>query len=290
MERGVTLKFDFFIIGKDKRLAYMANFLAYKNFKVLTYDLDCNVLNKKIKRANSMKCALKNSKNIICPIPFTKDFVHLNSNNKKISIKEITDNLTYENRVFGGKMPKKFLDVCKEKNIFVYDYLENKKFVVLNSILTAEAAIASAILKNPKDMHFSNCLVLGFGNCGKLICNKLKNLCFNVFVCVEDELEKAWAKAYGFLTFKLDSLSFKIERFNYIFNTIPKDVFCKEVLANLNKNALILDIAKPLAKGKECANFNYISGIPGKFKAKSSAEILVDLTLKKINKIKNKKQ
>ena len=43
-------------------------------------------------------------------------------------------------------------------------------------------------------------------------------------------------------------------------------------------------------KDKEFMNYFYISGIPGKFKAKSSAEILVDLTLKKINKIKNKKQ
>ena len=286
MERGVILKFDFFIAGEDKRLAYMANFLAYRNFKVLAYNLDCKILNRKIKRTNSMKCALKNSKNIIFPIPFTKNSIHLNCKNKKIFIDEILKNLTSENRVFGGKIPKKFLEICKEKNIFVYDYLINKKFVVFNSILTAEAAVASAILKNPKDMHFSNCLVLGFGNCGKLICNKLKNLCFNVFVCVEDELEKAWAKAYGFLTFKLDLLAFKIEKFNYIFNTIPKDVFCKDVLANLNENALILDIAKPLAKGKECLNFNYISGIPGKFKAKSSAEVLVDLTLKKINKIK----
>lgn len=284
------MKFDFFIIGKDKRLAYMANFLTYKNFKVLTYDSDCKVLNKKIKRANSMKNALKNSKNIICPIPFTKDFININSCNKKIYINEILENLSYKNIVFGGKIPKKFSNICKEKNIFVYDYLNNKKFVVFNSILTAEAAVASAILKNPKDMHFSNCLVLGFGNCGKLISNKLKNLCSNIFVCVEDELESAWAKAYGFLTFKLDSLMFKIEKFNYIFNTIPKNVFCKEVLANLNEDALILDIAKPLEKKEKNVNFNYISGIPGKFKAKSSAEILVDLTLKKINKIKNKKQ
>ena len=289
MERGVILKFDFLIIGKDKRLAYMANFLAYKNFKVLAYDLDCTILNKKIKRTNSMKCALKNSKNVICPIPFTQDFIYLNSKNKKIYIKEILENLSGENRVFGGEIPKKFLDYCNKKNIFVYDYLKNEKFVVFNSILTAEAAVASAILKNPKDMHFSNCLVLGFGNCGKLICNKLKNLCFNVFVCVEDELEKAWAKAYGFLTFKLDSLRFKIERFNYIFNTIPKNIFCKEVLINLNENALIFDIANSLTKKKEYVNYSYISGIPGKFKAKSSAEILVDLTLKEINKIKNKK-
>ena len=94
--------FDFFIVGGDKRLSYMANLLTYKGFKVLAYDLDGENLNEKVKQVSSIKFALKNSKNIIGPIPFSKDFAYLNSRTKKIYIEEILCNLKSHNKLFGG--------------------------------------------------------------------------------------------------------------------------------------------------------------------------------------------
>ncbi len=290
MESGVSLKFDFFIVGGDKRLTFMANLLAYKNFKVLVYDSNEESLNKSIKQTNSIKYALKNSKNVIAPIPFTKDLKYLYSKNKKIKIKEITSYITGKNRLFGGLIPKKILDFCKNQNIFFYDYYKNKKFVVFNSILTAEAAVGEAILQNPYNMHYSDCLVLGFGNCGRLISNKLKNLCSNVFVCTNDVMEKSWAKAYGYSVFNLDSLIFKVEKFNYIFNTIPKKIFNDDILNHLNSNVSILDITSvgmDLKKHKtKNINYKYSPEIPGRFKYVSSSRILTDVTLKVITKLK----
>ncbi len=283
--------FDFFIVGGDDRFSYMANLLAYKNFNVLGYHLNDKILNDNIKQTNSIKFALKNSKNIVCSIPFTKDNIFLYSNDRKIYIKDFLCYVSKENRLFGGCFPDSFLKFCADKQIFVYDYLKNKKFVVENSISTAEAAIANAILQNAVNMHYSDCLVLGFGNCGKIICNKLKNLCSNVFVCVDDDFQKAWAKAYGYYVFGLDSLRFNVEKFDYFFNTIPKKIFCVEILKNLKKYASILDLTGVGANVTECEkmslNFRYISGIPGKFKYVSSAKILTDVTLKIITKIEN---
>ncbi len=268
----------------------MANLLAYKNFKVLAYDLDGENLNENVKQVSSIKFALKNSKNIITSIPFTRDFINLNSKSRKIPIEEILFNLKSHHKLFGGGFNNKILKICEEKNIFVYDYLKNEKFVINNSIATAEAVVAKAILKNPVNMHFSNCLVLGFGYCGKVIAKKLENLCSRVFVCVNNKIEKEWAKAFGYSVFGLDSLRFKIEKFNYIFNTIPKKIFDCELLDNLNKFASILDITKFAADKEECekklVNYEYIPGVPGRFKFISSAEFLTDVTLKIIKKLK----
>lgn len=268
----------------------MANLLAYKKFKVLAYDLDGENFNENVKKASSIKFALKNSKNIIGPIPFTRDFINLNSKSGNVRIEEILFNLKSHHKFFGGGFNNKILNFCKEKNIFAYDYLKNEKFVVNNSINTAEAVVANAILKNPVNMHSSNVLVLGFGHCGKIIAKKLENLCSRVFVCVNNEIEKEWAKAFGYSVFGLDSLIFKIEKFNYVFNTIPMKIFNCELLDNLNKFALILDITKFGADKKECEkksiNYEYIPGIPGKFKFISSAEFLTDVTLKIIKKLK----
>ena len=289
---GVILQFDFLIIGNDKRFSQFANYLALKKFKVLVLNMNCEVFDKSVKKTSSLKFAVKNSKNIILPIPFSRDFVHLNTKNKKISIEEFLNYLTCENVLFGGCFTEKFLKVCRDKNVFVYDYYKDKKFVVYNSIATAESAIAKAILKNDVNMHFSKCLVLGYGNCGKIIANKLKNLCSKVFVCTNNEDEKAWARAFSFSVFETSSLVFKVEKFNYIFNTIPKQIFNEDVLEALNEKAFILDITNvgidlKNAKKKKI-NFEQILGIPGKFKAYSSGELLADITLKTAKKINYK--
>ena len=288
MESGVILLFDFFIIGEDLRLISLANLFDYKDFNVLVYETDCEKLNKKIKQTNSIKFALKNSKNIICPIPFTKDNVFLNIKNKKIYIKNILKHISHKNRMFGGCFPKEIIKICEEKGIFVYDYMKNKKFIVYNSISTAEAAIARAVLKNPINMHDSNCLVLGFGNCGKLICNKLKGFCSKIYVSSNDVTERIWAKAFGYYFLGLDSLRLKLEKFDYVFNTIPKKIFDDDMLNCLKKNVYILDLTNVGFNKKDCLkrsiHFEYIAGIPGLYKHLSSSKILADLILKIINK------
>lgn len=286
------MQFDFLIIGNDRRFSNFANHLASKKFKVLVLNVNNENFNKAVKKTNSLRFAVKNSKNIICSIPFSRDFVYLNIKNKKIPIEEFLSYLSSENILFGGCFTENFLKACREKNIFVYDYYKDKKFVVYNSIATAEAAIATAILKNDVNMHFSKCLVLGFGNCGKIIANKLKNFCSKVFVCTNDEKEKAWAKAFSFSVFETKSLVFKVEKFNYIFNTIPNQIFNEDVLNALNEKAFILDITGvgiDLKKiKKENINFEQILGIPGKFKSYSSVKLLSEITLKVTKKINNK--
>lgn len=284
------MKFDFLIFIADERFLHVANFLYNKNFKVLVFGLfyKNKILNSKIKRTNSLKFAIKNSKNIICSIPFTRDFVFLNAKGRCISINKFLSYLSFKNNLFGGMFTKKILKVCEEKNVLVYDYYKDYRFVINNSIITAEVAVARAILKNKVDMHFSDCLVLGFGNCGKIIANKLKNLSAKVFVCTDSEIEKNLAKSQGFSVFGLNSLLFKIDRFNYIFNTIPKNIFQKDFIEALNENVYLLDIACVLEffkmNIKKNITIEKIRGIPGKFKAFSSGKLILDSTLQFLKK------
>ena len=281
--------FDFFIVGGDKLLVYMAKFFAKKNYKVLTYGLYLNVVNSKIKRTDSLKYGIKNSKNIVCPAPFATDYIFLQCSGKKIYIRQLLMYISSYNNLFGGLIPNSVLEFAKNNNIFVYDYIKNEKFLIYNSIYTAEVAVAQAILQNSVSMHFSMCLVLGFGNCGKLICNKLKNLCLDVFVCVDNNFQKSWANAYGYNTFNLDSLMFNVKKFNYIFNTIPKRILYGKILSNINKDAFILDITKEGVDWKQCEEANikvkYIPRIIGRYNYISSAKILTEIILNVIGNI-----
>ncbi len=289
-----NLLFDFSIIGGDDRQAYMADNLSDMNFKIITYGLKLKTTNEKIKQANSIKDALKHSKNVICPIPFTRDNVSVVSQVKNFSllIQELKNNLNSKHRVFGGCIPDDFVKFADKRNIFLYDYMKNESFVIFNAIATAEAAIAQAILNSPINMHSSKCLVLGFGRCGKLIANKLKNLCKTVSICTRNENDRALASAYGYDTFDLFMLQRNIKDFNYIFNTIPETILKKELIENISKDAFILDITQSGADLKECLkksiNLKISLAIPGKFKPKSSADALTNLTLQIINETKSK--
>ena len=166
--------------------------------------------------------------------------------------------------------------------------MQNDSFSIYNSIATAEAAIAEAILNNPINMHSSKCLVLGFGKCGKLIAHKLKNLCIKVSICARNENDRAFANAYGYESFNLDKLKMKIKNFQYIFNTIPKKIIDKEIINNISKDSFVLDITPVGTNINACQeksiNAKISLAIPGKFKAKSSAETLTNITLKIISK------
>lgn len=287
----VNLLFDFSIIGGDNRLSYMAENLSDMNFSVTTYKTVPNINDKKIKQANSIKEAVTSSKNVICPIPLTRNDKSIISKfeNCELSIKELQDNLNSNQHFFAGCIPKEFLNFANKKNIFVYDYIKDNNFSIYNSIATAEAAIAEAILSNPINMHSSNCLVLGFGKCGKLIAHKLKNLCKNVTVCARNKNDRSFANAYGYEACDIHQLNTNIKNFQYIFNTIPKIILDKEIISNVSKDSFILDITSIGTDINACReksiNAKISLAIPGKFKPKSSAEILTNITLKTIKKI-----
>lgn len=290
----VSLLFDFSIIGGDDRLSYMAKNLSDMNFSVNTYKTMSKINDKKIKQANSIKHAVTSSKNIICPIPLTRNGKSIINKfeNCELSIKELQNNLNSNQRFFAGCIPNEFFGFANENNIFTYDYIKDDNFAIYNSIATAEAAIAEAILNNPINMHSSNCLVLGFGKCGKLIAHKLKNLCKNVAICARNKNDRAFANAYGYESFNTNQLKTNIKNFQYIFNTVPIMILNREMVSNISKNSFILDITSVGTDLNACKeksiNAKISLAIPGKFKAKSSAEILTNITLNIISRNEEK--
>lgn len=287
--------YDFAVVGGDRRLFYLAKFLQENGFTVVGFGLT-EFENDffKIKKMKNLNEALKFSKNWILPIPVSRDGIFLNCSGEfklKIELKTILKLVNYRVGIFGGSFSANFFNMLKQCANFVYDYLENESFAVFNASLTAEAAVAQAVLKSAVDFNSSRCLILGFGRCGKLLALKLKNLCFKVVVCMRNETEMAWARAFGFDVLNLESLfsaenGLNLQQFNLIFNTIPKKILSGSLLKKLNSEVYVFDIT---SNGIDCEEFkkNSINAfvslqIPGKFKFKSAAEQLAILTIKNL--------
>lgn len=280
---------DFAVVGGDRRLFYLAKYLHKKNFKVVGFNLSILKNDKfNFKILNSLEQVISSSKNIVGPIPFSRDENLINCDcSSNIPIKSFLNCLSKKNSVLAGNLSKNILNNLEKQVNFVYDYFKNENFAVFNAMLTVEAAIAQIILNNANSLQFCNCLILGFGRCGKLLALKLKQFCKNIIVCTRNKLELSWAAALGLQILNLDFLESRLNEFNLIVNTIPVNVFKGKLLNKLKCDVFVFDIT---ANGIDESEFEKASikfavslQIPGKFKYKASAKYLADLLIDVLN-------
>lgn len=282
-------KFDFSIIGGDRRIACMAPVLADKGYRVACF-ATAGLTDEKhpgIYHAASVREALEGAQVVIGGIPFIKDgSLFCEEPSDQTGISELQRCLRKHQRIFGGVIPEEFRRTCEEREINCYDFMRDEPLTLFNAVATAEGAILEALLHQPSNLHQSNALVLGYGRCGKILADKLKGLSACVTVCSHDEQELALAAALGLDSFHLSSLRQNIRRFEYIFNTIPVCILTKPCLANIHKNAIIIDIASNKSGADYDAarllgvHIRFCPGLPGKYASQSCAVRLVQYVLK----------
>jgi len=271
------------IFGGDKRQVYMASTLLNKGYTVYTYKLFEKIEHKNHTALNSLEELMKKCRVLIGPIPLTKDLVTISSGSPGSSNdKTIAHYLNKEHMLIGGVIPKEIRVICEEKGVFCYDLMDSDKVAIMNAIATAEGTIMEAIRSSNINLHKSNCLVLGYGRCGKVLAAKLKGLDANVTVAARNEDDLAYAYASGFSAVHIKDIKSLLPSFHFIFNTIPALILDQECLKNVSKDVVIIDIASaPGGVDFEYAlnhgiNAKLCLGIPGKVSPKTSADILVN--------------
>ena len=84
----------------------------------------------------------------------------------------------------------------------------------------------------------------------------------------------------GHKSYNIAELSQKIEKYDFIFNTIPSMILTRNVLCNVSSDSVIIDIAsKPGGTDFEaCKHFGIAAklclSLPGKYSPKSSSGII----------------
>lgn len=269
------------IFGGDKRQVYIASSLLNKGYTVYSYKLLKKIDHKNHSEVNDLKELMHKCRVLIGPIPLTRDIVTISSGSAGNSNSQtIAHYLNKEHMLFGGLIPKEIRTLCDTKGIFCYDLMESDKVAVLNAIATAEGTIMEAIKSSEFNIHNSNCLVLGYGRCGKVLAAKLKGLDAKVTVAARNEDDLAYAYAAGFSIINIKDIKSALPYFQFIFNTIPALILDQDCLKKVSKDVVIIDIASaPGGVDFEYALNHGIKaklclGIPGKVSPKTSADIL----------------
>ena len=141
------------------------------------------------------------------------------------------------------------------------EIINDKTFAIQNATPTAEGAILLALRQSEKTLAESQCLVLGYGNCGKEIVRLLKG-----FDAKVDYVDK-----------ESGGMNEDLTSYDIIFNTIPKQVLTGEEIEQIS-NKIILNIASHQAGfPKECQ----YNAIPAKHFPVTAAKIMKE-TIDKI--------
>lgn len=233
----------FGILGGDFRYKFLQQDLTNSGYKVYTHNSKFIEDDLQI---NDIDDFFKNIDILITSIPFSKDKETVFNTKTEIKIDSLIEKILNSNvkTLFGGVIDKNITEKLANKNIEVVDFFEDNSIAIFNAVPTAEGAIQTAMENSYKTLFSSQCLVLGYGRCGKILSNMLKGMGANVDISYRKEEDLAYIKSYGFNAINLCNINESINKYDFIFNTIPFQILNKNLLSNVNKETVIIDLAQ----------------------------------------------
>lgn len=174
-------------------------------------------------------------------------------------------------------------EMARRRGIKVVELNKIDELAVLNSIPTAEGAIQIAMEKLPITIHGSSAFVCGFGRTGTTLARALDGLGANVFVVARNPAQLARAVEMGLHSLPFSQFEENAGQADVIFNTVPALVIKREILKNLKKDCLIVDIASApggtdFESAKELGIQSILAlGLPGKVAPVTSGRMLASV-------------
>lgn len=273
----------YLIVGGDDRLVELARIYERKGYEVSTYGMDMVEI-ENVTNHRSLDDALMNSGIVVCPVPFAKDVTKVNTRYSQadIEIEELFQKLRKDHILLLGAINNYSKELAKKYDTNYIDYFNDEGYQILNTIPTAEGAIAMIINGTGETLFGSKVLVLGYGRIGKLLSGYLKGLGAEVYVEARSASDLAWINARGMTAVALGELPFYAGKMNIIVNTVPALLLDCRLLELLKPEVFILDLASnPGGTDFACAAEKGIKavhalGIPGKVACKSAAVYIYD--------------
>lgn len=233
------------IIGGDLRNVKLAEMIAADGNEVNVYGFKNAGFDVKIMESPDMKTAIDDSNIVIGPLPCSNDNESLTApfHSDKIHMNEVFKSIGKNQLFIAGRISEKVAHMAHAYNVYAIDILEREEMAVLNAIPTAEGAIQIAMEETPVTLHDSKVLVVGYGRVGKMLAKSLAALNAEVYVEARKYSDIAWIKSNGYKPVYISELINYAGQMDIIFNTVPQLIITSEILEQINKDSLVIDLA-----------------------------------------------
>ena len=145
--------------------------------------------------------------------------------------------------VLGGRIPQAVRGIAEKAGFSVCDYAAEESFILRNAVPTAEGAISIAMQALPETVSGMRCLILGGGRVSAALQTRLSALGAEVTAAARSRADRARAEARGVRAVPLAQLDELLPAYSLIINTIPALILTEPLLAEIRRDALVMDLA-----------------------------------------------
>ena len=260
------------LIGGDRRQAELAGLLAQDGHPVRTYGLE--------EWLPESGCALEQAAaagGSPLPPPLCREPGILNCCGRTVSTAEVFRLLRPDALVLGGQIQA--AQRAEASGVVLHDYFRREEVTVANAAATAEAALRVAMEHSGESLLGMECLVLGFGRIGKLLCSRLHGLGARVTAAARKPADLAWIRAYGWQPLEITRLDGALGAFHLVYNTVPAQILDRPLLLQLPRRSLCVELASvpgiDLTAAEELGlSCVWARSLPGRMVPRTAAEIL----------------
>ncbi len=175
---------------------------------------------------------------------------------------------------------KQFLQGCE---LPVVDLLADETVALRNARLTAEATLSAVTEACGDSLYGRRCLIVGYGRIGAYLARLLAALCAECTVAARRQESRTLAGGFGFRTTTFEGTD--LSSFDFVFNTVPAQVFSHAALAALPQESTWVELASSpggLPQGEFAFCVLPAGGLPGKYLPCAAARILYDAITRQI--------
>lgn len=285
------------IVYGDKRDIYLAKRLIDYNANVLLVGFDKNEVGlnfKDLEKVQFFRELLEPAKRadiFILPIPGVDNqgFVKTTSNDSFQLTQDVVQCLKPHTLILVGMASKYLMSLKNQYNLNLIETTELNDFAILNSIPSAEGALAKAMELTEITIHNSNSMIIGFGRCGITLARMLKGMGAKTYVAARNSEQLARALEMNCNVIELKNMENILSEMDIVFNTVPSLILPREKLKFIDRNCVIIDLASApggldYKAAEELGLTTYLApGLPGKVAPVTAGNILGTVYLRLIN-------
>ena len=266
------------IIGGDRRSVFLARQLLADGFSVVTWGLSAFAAPNSTPLEHAVRSDI-----IVLPIPLSRDG-KLNCGERELALEELFSLLAPCQKIFAGGIKDEDRLAAAQHRLMLTDFTAQEEFAVRNVIPTVEGALELAMEAKTDTLHHTPCLVLGFGRIGKLLALRLHALGAKVTVSARKQSDLAWIDALGLKALHTEHLAGQLSPFRLIFNTVPHLILGSDLLRELPKDCILIELASAAGMDRaaaESCGLRLISGkgLPGRCAPESAAAAMEKVIL-----------
>lgn len=290
-------RIDLAVLGGDTRQCAAIGRFLDAGLSVRAYGLPPPLLPSGAHYFDNWRKAVDGVRAVILPLPAAPDGVRVHlplaQDVPAPTVAALFREIPPSVRIIGGRFSPTIKALAEELGRPLYDYFSSDELQRKNALPTAEGAVYILMKETEITVAGMPVTVTGYGRVSKALCELLYAMRAKVTVAARKESDLADAAAHGYATVsiaKAEGLLSLCRGQCAVFNTVPASLFSDEVLKEMKKDTLLIDLASAPggvdanAAGKYGIRVIWALSIPGKYAPVSAGRIVADTVLDYLGK------